>query len=148
MFEFAHINIVAYDWKKLAQFYLDVFHCVEVPPKRELRGEWIENATNVPGAAIEGMHLLLPTKNDSLITLEIFQYNKVSGHSSKTTNRPGFAHIAFRVDDVEATMNEVLAHGGSRVGSLERRTIEGAGTIVFTYVADPEGNIIELQRWL
>ena len=62
-------------------------------------------------------------------------------------NRPGFAHIAFAVDDVETTRRAVLAAGGSAVGQVVRQEIPGAGQITVAYVTDPEGNIIELQRW-
>jgi hypothetical protein len=40
----------------------------------------------------------------------------------------------------------VLSAAGSLVGTIESVAIEGAGTITWTYVRDPEGNIIELQR--
>jgi predicted enzyme related to lactoylglutathione lyase len=58
----------------------------------------------------------------------------------------GFGHIAFAVADVAAARDAVLAAGGAAVGTVEVVTIPGAGTITWTYVRDPEGNIIELQR--
>ena len=66
--------------------------------------------------------------------------------SAPPANRVGFGHIAFAVDDVAGTRDAVLAAGGSQVGTIESVAIEGAGTITWTYVRDPEGNIIELQR--
>jgi hypothetical protein len=41
----------------------------------------------------------------------------------------------------------VLAAGGRAVGELVTVTIPGVGPITFAYVTDPEGNVIELQRW-
>jgi predicted enzyme related to lactoylglutathione lyase len=38
-------------------------------------------------------------------------------------------------------------HGGSLVGKLISTTIEGVGRIDVVYARDPEGNIIELQKW-
>jgi len=60
-------------------------------------------------------------------------------------NRLGFGHIAFQVDDVAAARAAVVAGGGSMVGTIETVAIEGAGSITWTYVRDPEGNIIELM---
>ena len=60
---------------------------------------------------------------------------------------PGFAHLAFAVDDVEAVAQAVFDHGGTAVGELTIREIPGVGTITFQYVTDPEGNLIELQCW-
>jgi len=36
---YVHTNLIAWDWKRLAAFYQDVFGCVPVPPERDLSGE-------------------------------------------------------------------------------------------------------------
>jgi hypothetical protein len=48
---------------------------------------------------------------------------------------------------VERATAEVLAYGGSRVGDVTSSTVQGVGIITFVYLADPEGNILELQSW-
>jgi len=144
---FVHVNIVARDWRKLADFYCDVFGCVVVPPERHLRGQWLSAATGVPDAALDGAHLRLPGGGADGPTLEIFQYTTELAQLVPEANRPGLGHIAFEVADVGATVSSVAACGGSLIGEVVRRRIEGAGTITFAYVRDPEGNIIELQQW-
>ncbi len=144
---FAHVNLVAHDWKKLAEFYRQVFGCTVVPPERDLLGKWLEDVTAVPGARIRGAHLRLPGFGDAGPTLEIFQYNIEAESSKRASNRPGFSHIAFAVDDVEVAREAVLAAGGKDVGNLVRHETPGVGTLTVIYVADPEGNIIELQKW-
>ena len=74
-------------------------------------------------------------------------FNTTPRPCRQTANRPGLAHIAFSVDDVEATRDAVLEAGGSAVGDLVSREIPGVGVITFAYLADPEGNIIEVQHW-
>jgi predicted enzyme related to lactoylglutathione lyase len=66
-------------------------------------------------------------------------------HPDLKPNTPGFTHIAFAVDDVPATALAVFNHGGSAVGELTVRDVPGVGLLTFQYVADPEGNIIEIQ---
>jgi predicted enzyme related to lactoylglutathione lyase len=144
---FAHVNLVAHDWKKLAEFYQEVFGCAIVPPERDLSGQWLEDVTAVPGARIRGAHLRLPGLGAEGPTLEIFQYNVSTDSQKRAANRPGFSHIAFGVDDVEAARTAVLAAGGKDVGKLVRHEVPGVGTLTVIYVADPEGNIIELQKW-
>jgi catechol 2,3-dioxygenase-like lactoylglutathione lyase family enzyme len=131
----------------LAGFYERVFGCTPVPPERNLAGRWLEDATRVPGAEIHGIHLRLPDYGDQGPTLEIFQYNHQRERQGAAVNRPGFAHIAFAVDDVQAAQDAVIAEGGKSLGELVSVDIPGAGTVTFIYVMDPEGNIIELQRW-
>ena len=145
--KFVHTNIVAQDWQRLAQFYEKVFGCVPVPPERDLQGQWLDDGTGLPGAHIRGIHLRLPGYGDDGPTLEIFQYNSQATRPETAINRPGFAHIAFAVDDVAAARASVLNAGGGAVGEVVSLDVPGAGTVTFAYVTDPEGNIVELQRW-
>lgn len=145
--KFVHTNIVARDWRRLAQFYERVLGCVPVPPERNLEGRWLEDGTGVPGARIQGMHLRLPGYGADGPTLEIFQYSPQEERLDTAINRPGIGHIAFAVDDVEAARDAVLAAGGTAVGQVVSLAVPGAGIVTFAYVTDPEGNIIELQRW-
>ncbi|MFH1717750.1 MAG: VOC family protein [Planctomycetota bacterium] len=144
---YKHTNIVARDWRKLAEFYEQVLGCEPVPPERAAVGEWVERCTGVPGAEVHGVHLRLPGHGQDGPTLEIFQYNRAEKRPETAINRPGLAHLAFEVDDVEAARNEVVAAGGGCVGDLVTVEISGAGTITLIYVTDPERNIIELQKW-
>ena len=145
--KYKHTNIVAADWRKLAGFYRQVFGCEPVPPERAAVGEWVERCTSVPGAEVRGVHLRLPGYGDEGPTLEIFQYNLPEQRPATAINRPGLAHLAFEVDDVETARDEVIAAGGKCVGELVTVEIRGAGTITLIYMTDPEGNIIELQKW-
>jgi predicted enzyme related to lactoylglutathione lyase len=145
--KYVHTNLIAEDWRRLATFYERVFGCVPLPPDRDLSGEWLEAATGVAQARIRGVHLRLPGYGDGGPTLEIFQYDRQAAQSKPAVNRPGFVHIEFAVDDVAAAHDAVLAAGGGVVGDLVSVEIPGAGQITFAYVTDPEGNVIELQRW-
>jgi predicted enzyme related to lactoylglutathione lyase len=145
--KFVHTNLVAKDWKNLAAFYEQVFGCIRVPPERQLSGKWLEEATGVPEARIQGVHLRLPGYGETGPTLEIFHYTSQQKRFATAINRPGFAHIAFAVDDVASARDAVLAAGGGVVGELTTVDIAGAGKITFVYLTDPEGNILELQQW-
>ena len=145
---FVHTNLVARDWRALAAFYERVFGCTPVPPERDLAGQWLDDATGLQGARIHGVHLRLPGYGDGGPTLEVFQYDEQLEPSPTASNRPGFGHIAFAVDDVGAACDAVIRAGGSLVGEVVNVEIRGAGTIAFAYAADPEGNIIEVQQWI
>jgi len=144
---FAHVDLVARDWKRLAAFYEEIFGCIRVPPERRLSGAWLDAATGLPGAAIRGVHLRLPGMGEGGPTLEVLQYAAEAERPPTATNRPGFGHIAFSVDDVQAALDSVVAAGGGPVGDVVTSEIPGAGAITFVYATDPEGNVIELQRW-
>jgi len=143
---FVHINIVARDFKRLSGFYRKVFGCTPVPPERVLEGGWLDRATGIKDAHIRGVHLRLPGTGEDGPTLEIFQYDEEE-EIPKNVNCTGFAHIAFSVDDPVSMLETVIAEGGDRVGEPVKVAVQGAGTIVFVYAKDPEGNIIKLQKW-
>ena len=143
---YLHTNVIARDWQRLAEFYERVFACTRLPPERHLGGEAMERGSGVAGARIDGVHLRFPGLGADGPTLEVFQYSQNAEAPAPPANRVGFGHIAFAVDDVAAVHRAVVAAGGSAVGTIESMAVDGAGTITWTYVRDPEGNIIELQR--
>ena len=145
--KYTHTNLIAKDWKRLSTFYQEVFGCVPVPPERNLSGAWLDKATGLGGSHISGIHLRLPGYEDDGPTLELFQYGSMPEHPFVHPNTPGFSHIAFAVEDVPDTARAVFSHGGSAVGELTIRNLPGVGLLTFQYVADPEGNIIEIQNW-
>ncbi|NQT57436.1 MAG: VOC family protein [Bacteroidetes bacterium] len=147
--KYAHTNLVAKDWVKLAQFYIDVFQCEMKLPERNLSGKWLDDVTALQGAHINGAHLILPGfgSDGGGPTLEIFQYAEIDPNESKSANKEGFAHIAFAVNDVDACAARIIQHGGGLVGDIVDVDIEGMGKIHFAYAHDPEGNIVEIQKW-
>lgn len=145
--KYTHTNINCKDWRKLADFYIKVFGCKPVPPQRDLSGEWIDKVTSIDGVHIEGIHLALPGFEEGGPTIEIFTYNKPNSVGPLNINEYGFAHIAFEVDDVEKAYECVLKEGGSAVGEIQTRYYPRVGTLTLIYAKDPEGNIIELQKW-
>jgi len=144
---FGHVNIVAADWRRLVDFYRTVFGCEVVPPERNYAGPDLERGTGVAGAALRGAHLRLPGQREDGATLEIYQYGHAEKRPPTAANRPGFAHIAFAVRDVEAAQGEVLSAGGGRVGDIVTLTTADGQRVTWCYVTDPEGNILELQAW-
>ena len=97
---YTHTNIIAKDWRKLADFYIQVFDCVPVPPERDLSGDWLEQLTAVSGCKIKGVHLALPGFENGP-TLEIFSYTPEGEQpAEKPIHRMGYGHVAFHVDDV------------------------------------------------
>ncbi len=144
---FAHTNIVAGDWRKLADFYIAVFDCRIKPPERRLSGDWLDRGTGLSNARLEGVHLLLPGYPEDGPTLEIFTYEGATFREIPMADHSGFSHIAFEVESVTEVFNAALENGGAPLGAITERAVEGVGMLTFVYLRDPEGNIIEVQSW-
>jgi catechol 2,3-dioxygenase-like lactoylglutathione lyase family enzyme len=144
---YAHTNLIAQDWRKLVDFYCQVFGCEPVSSERDHHGPVFESLTGMPGAHAKGCHLRLPGHGEGGPTLEVFQYEVQEPLLPSSLIRPGFAHLAFEVPDVAAKQAEIIAHGGRDLGKLVTLDIVGAGRLTLIYMCDPEGNIVELQHW-
>ena len=145
---YVHTNLVAKDWRKLAEFYIAVFGCKPVPPERDLSGEWLERLTGLENPRIRGVHLALPGYGEGGPTLEIFGYEPdCQREQPGRINRQGFGHIAFQADSVEEVLQRLIEHGGKPLGEIVAKEYEGIGTLTVVYAEDPEGNFIEIQNW-
>ena len=144
---YVHTNLIARDWRALATFYQAVLGCEPVPPERDFSGPTLEAGTGVAGSTLRGVHLRLPGYGPNSPTLEILNYSRLAEGPTPAVNRPGFAHIAFAVASVPEARREVLAAGGTHVGEIVTLTTASGDRVTWCYVADPEGNIVELQSW-
>jgi catechol 2,3-dioxygenase-like lactoylglutathione lyase family enzyme len=144
---FVHTNLIARDWRALASFYTTVFGCELVPPERDYEGADLEAGTGVKDSTLRGVHLRLPGYGSGGPTLEIFTYSINANGMAPAVNRPGFAHIAFEVPAVREARRAVLDAGGTAVGDIVTLMTSAGSRVTWCYVADPEGNVIELQSW-
>lgn len=144
---YVHTNLIARDWRELARFYVEVFGCEPVPPQRDAEGQWLDSATGLEGARLQGMHLRLPGGGPDGPTLEIYTYGETGARPLSMPNDTGYGHVAFSVEDVSQAVRELVEHGGTVLGEIASTTVIGVGDLEVIYVRDPEGNIIELQAW-
>jgi predicted enzyme related to lactoylglutathione lyase len=151
MATYTHTNIVSADPERLGRFYIEVFGCERTGPDRTLEGEWIGRGTGHPGITVRGFMLRLPGHGESGPTLEIFSVEGGGADNAPSTGsilHGGYTHMAFIVDDVHATLDQIVAAGGSKLGEIVRaQAVEGLGAPDFVYARDPEGNILELLDW-
>ena len=145
--KYVHTNLIAKDWRRLADFYQKVFGCTPLQPERNFKGSQLEQGTGLVKAHLRGIHLKLPGFGEDGPTLEIFNYSHLESRLETSVNRPGFGHIAFLVEDVRAMHDLVLQAGGQSFGEIVSMKITTGDQVTWCYVTDPEGNLIELQCW-
>ena len=145
--KYVHTNIVAKDWKTLADFYIKVFDCKVVPPIRNYKGKDLDSAVNIKNVTLNGVHLRLPGYGKTGPTLEIFSYSPLLKKQIRKVNTPGITHLAFEVNDVEKFYKIVIDNGGKKVGKIITLKRSDGKKVTWCYVKDPEGNMIELQKW-
>ncbi len=105
--KFVHTNIITDGWQRLSDFYIKVFNCKPLLPKRDQKGKWLDKLTGIQKAHLKGIHLVLPGHSKDSPTLEIYQYYQNKGIPLPESNTKGNGHIAFEVDDVRAKLADV-----------------------------------------
>lgn len=145
--KYVHTNIVAKNWQRLADFYIKVFDCKIIPPFRNYEGKELDSAININKVKLSGVHLRLPGYIKNGPTLEIFSYTPQLTKQKRKVNTPGITHIAFEVTDVQKMFDKVIENGGKKVGEIITLTRSDGKKVTWCYAKDPEGNMIELQKW-
>ena len=144
---YAHVNIIAENWKLLCDFYQDVFDCEPVSSERDHHGKQTDALTGMSEVRIRGRHMRVPGHGENGPTIEIFTFSENAPDQPRHLNRPGYAHLAFEVDDIDAKRTQIKKFGGDDYGALVTIDIAGAGKLTLLYMTDPESNIVELQQW-
>jgi catechol 2,3-dioxygenase-like lactoylglutathione lyase family enzyme len=77
--------------------------------------------------------------------LELAKFHAPSGPGGDRhapANTPGIRHVTFAVDDIDAVVASLRAHGAELVGEVERYN----DSYRLCYVRGPEGIIVELAE--
>jgi catechol 2,3-dioxygenase-like lactoylglutathione lyase family enzyme len=139
---FSHLAIVVDDIDVSRRFYEAVFGFTSADAEFRGSGDQLAAIMGVEQAAVEGLFM----RRGSFV-LELLRY--VNGAGSSMSGRgpadAGYAHLSFVVDDVAAMMDAACGHGGSaRRDSLTEVAMGASNPSVIGFVADPNGNAIEL----
>ena len=145
--KYIHTNLTVTDIEKISSFYQNVFDCVPVRDIYDISGQWVEDITSVKDAATRYVHLTLPGFGENGPELELIQYKNNIQHPEKVSNCSGYGHLAFSVENVQATLEKVIAAGGGTIGKVVTTDVPNRGRLTEVYATDPEGNIIELQHY-
>ncbi len=141
--KFGRVSMVARDTDRLADFYKAVFGCKDTGERRHLSGERVSRGNGVPGCEIYAAWLSLPGVDGPF--LEIFQYKTIEERATPPVNQPGYGHISFHVEDIQAAVDAVMAAGGAPLGQITDLGTPEA-PVLCVYVRDPEGNVVELEQ--
>lgn len=138
-----HISLTARDADALSAFYREALGFIDRRPPVRLSGEKISRGNGLPNSSIYSIWLALPGNPGPF--LEVMEYSDPLESRIPAVNEPGYAHIAFEVEDLHASIERVLRSGGTLQGKVTNFGSH-ARPYLIVYVRDPEGNIIELEQ--
>jgi catechol 2,3-dioxygenase-like lactoylglutathione lyase family enzyme len=145
-----HLNIVVADLERSLAFYTGVLGFKKTK-EAYLEGEWIDRVVGLKGVQARAAFIVAPAGEPRI---ELLCYEAPAGLVREENSRPnthGLRHIAFRVDDIAATVAR-LRTAGATVFSEPVRVPAGvvrhdAGEKILVYFLDPDGVILELAEY-
>lgn len=136
----AHTGITCSDIDRSIAFYRDVLG-FPVTDKARRGGALMEQVTGVLGAVIDIAYVDAPGHRIELLSY-VAPEDRV--RSRLRPCDPGFLHLAFDVEDIEAVVAAVRAAGYEPVNPIPTVTEGSLKGLRGIYTRDPDGVVIEL----
>jgi catechol 2,3-dioxygenase-like lactoylglutathione lyase family enzyme len=135
-----HVGIVVADLAAAKAFFVELGFKLE--GEGPVEGDWVDRVVGLDGVRVEFAMLETP---DGQGRLELVQFHSPavrSGDRDAPANTLGLRHLALAVDDIDAAVAGVRAHGGELVGEVENYQ----DIYRLCYVRGPDGIIVELAE--
>jgi catechol 2,3-dioxygenase-like lactoylglutathione lyase family enzyme len=135
-----HVGIVVDDLEAATAFFVELG--LERQGGGSVEGGWVDRVVGLEGVEAELAMMETPDGHARVELVEFQAPASPKGDSNAPANAPGIRHITFAVDDIDAAIAGLQAHGGELVGEVERyRDIYR-----LCYVRGPAGIIVELAE--
>ena len=135
-----HVGIVVDDLAAATEFFAEIG--LEPQGDGSVEGSWVERIVGLDGVRVDFAMLQTPDGNGRLELIKFHSPPLQDGDGHAPANTSGLRHLAFVVDDIEAVVAGLQAHGGEIVGEL----VQYENVYRLCYVRGPEGIIIELAE--
>jgi catechol 2,3-dioxygenase-like lactoylglutathione lyase family enzyme len=136
-----HIGVVVDDLAAATAFFVALG--LELEGEASVEGGLVDRINGLEGVRADVVILRTP---DDSSKLELAKYRSPSyegdDNGPAPPNAPGIRHILFVVDDIEASLAGLRAHGGELVGEL----VNYENSYWLCYVRGPAGIIVELAE--
>jgi catechol 2,3-dioxygenase-like lactoylglutathione lyase family enzyme len=135
-----HVGIVVDDLAAAKAFFVELG--LELQGEWSAEGDWVDRVVGLEGVRAENAMLKTPDDHGRLELIKFQVPPHPDGDEHAPANTPGLRHLTFEVDDVDAAVAGVRAHGGDLVGEV----VNYEDIYRLCYVRGPEGIIVELAE--
>lgn len=135
-----HVGIVVEDLAAVTDFFVELG--LTVQGRADVEGGWVDRVVGLDGVRTQIAMLQTPDGHSRIELASFHSPPGPPGDPGAPANAPGIRHLTFAVDDLDAALAGVRAHGGELVGAVERY----GESYRLCYVRGPEGIIVELAE--
>lgn len=137
-----HVGVIVDDLDAALAFFAELG--LEEAGRGQVDGEWVDRIVGLEGVENEFAFVKTPDGHGQLELIRFHRPPAEGGGEPLPANTIGLRHVAFVVDDVDASVAALQGHGGELVGAVENyRDI-----FRLCYVRGPAGIIVELAQAL
>ena len=135
-----HVGIVVDDLAPATEFFAEL--------GLVLQGEWagegrsLDRIVGLEGVRTDVAMMQTPDGNGRLELIKFHSPSTQGDNGHAPANAPGIRHLAFAVEDIDAVVAGLRAHGAELVGELVRYE----DSYRLCYVRGPAGIIVELAE--
>jgi catechol 2,3-dioxygenase-like lactoylglutathione lyase family enzyme len=133
-----HVGIVVDDLAAATEFFAELGLVLQ--GEWPVEGRWVDRIVGLEGVRADAAMMQTPDGNGRLELVKFHSPSNQGDNGHAPANTPGIRHVAFAVEDIDAVVAGLRAHGAELVGELERYK----DSYRLCYVRGPEGIIIEL----
>jgi catechol 2,3-dioxygenase-like lactoylglutathione lyase family enzyme len=137
-----HVGIVVGDLAAATAFFVELG--LELQGGGPVEGGWVDRVVGLEGVKAEIAMLETPDGHGRVELAKFHAPSGPDGDRQAPANAPGIRHLTFAVDDLDAAVAGLRAHGAELVGEVERYK----DSYRLCYVRGPEGIIVELAEEL
>lgn len=135
-----HVGVVVEDLAAAVEFFVELG--LEPQGEGSVEGDWVDRIVGLDGVRAELTMLRTPDGHGRLELAKFHSPPAQSDERHAPANALGIRHVSFAVDDIDATLVGLRAHGAELVGELVRY----GDSYRLCYVRGPEGIIVELAE--
>ena len=135
-----HVGIVVDDLAAAIEFFVELGLVLQ--GEGSVEGRVVDRVVGLEGVRAEIAMVETPDGHGRLELTKFHSPSNQGVNRHAPANAPGIRHITFAVDDIDAVVAGLRAHGAELVGELERY----GDSYRLCYVRGPEGIIVELAE--
>jgi catechol 2,3-dioxygenase-like lactoylglutathione lyase family enzyme len=135
-----HVGIVVDDLAGATAFFVELG--LKLQGEAQVEGAWVDRVVGLEGVRAEIAMVQTPDGHGRLELTKFHAPSGPRGDRRAPANIPGIRHLTFAVDDIDAVVASLRAHGAELVGEVERYE----DSYRLCYVRGPEGIIVELAE--
>jgi catechol 2,3-dioxygenase-like lactoylglutathione lyase family enzyme len=135
-----HVGIVVDDLAAATAFFVGLG--LELKGEMSVEGAAVDRIVGLEGVRTDVAFVKTPDGHGALELIRFHAPPGPAGDRDAPANTPGLRHLAFAVDDIDAVLARLEAHGAELVGEVERY----GDSYRLCYVRGPEGIIVELAQ--